>query len=381
MTSSSKHKPSLAAYTVSYDSKSHWSVLSQLHGSIWLKVLPYCIFNVLLTLLLTCFDRSLVNAKHFLEISNQGHSFLSIVVAFLLVSRVNIALGRYNEARNYLGVMYRETRELVQTATVFSIAAIDESAVAWRHEVAYRSLLLLRTAMAVINYPTTQCPAWQVPELNGIERDEIVQAMTQGARWAHAERSEWEVSMRVPVRVAYLLRKTIHSNLLRLADPAYLQVNQENKLLQSVDVFMGGYYGIQGFLMTPVPFPLVQMARMFLFFYVFTVPFVLIGDSSSVIAHCCQAFVLTYGFVGLELVAIELDDPFGDDANDFNNLAVAKIAFEDTYLTILDVDGMAAADRLRHRMEDPNLVQVVSEESWLLKPSATFDESGNVRFL
>lgn len=289
------------------------------------QVLPYCMFNVALTICLTYIDKTIVDAKHYIEISNQGHSFLSIVVAFLLVSRVNIALGRYNEARNYLNIMYRETRELIQTASVLTnnTTTNNETAILWRHELAYRALLLLQMVMTVIRYPTTKIPAWHIPELNGIERDEILETITQRTRWSHPSiepLSEWEQSMQIPVRVAYLLRKTIHSNLTRLPSYAQLQVNQENKLLQSVDSFMGGYYAIQGFLMTPVPFPLVQMARTFLFFYVFTVPFVLIGDSSSVYAHCCQAFVLTYGFVGLELVAMELDDPFGDDANDFKNL-------------------------------------------------------------
>jgi len=44
------------------------------------------------------------------------------------------------------------------------------------------------------------------------------------------------------------------------------------------------------------------MARTFLFLYVFTVPFVMVSDESSKIAHCFTVFLLTYGFVGLEMV-------------------------------------------------------------------------------
>lgn len=60
------------------------------------------------------------------------------------------------------------------------------------------------------------------------------------------------------------------------------------------------------------------MARTFVFLYVFTVPFVMLSDASSDLAHCVMVFLMTYGFVGLETVAIELDNPFGDDPNDFN---------------------------------------------------------------
>jgi hypothetical protein len=36
--------------------------------------------------------------------------------------------------------------------------------------------------------------------------------------------------------------------------------------------------------------------------------------------------VLTYGFMGLETVSIELDNPFGDDDNDFDNLGMAYVS-------------------------------------------------------
>lgn len=34
----------------------------------------------------------------------------------------------------------------------------------------------------------------------------------------------------------------------------------------------------------------------------------------SPIGHVITIFILTYGYVGLEMVAIELDDPFGDSS-------------------------------------------------------------------
>jgi predicted membrane chloride channel (bestrophin family) len=46
-------------------------------------------------------------------ITGQGHSFASMIVAFLVVSRINTTLARYSECRNYIGVMYREASELI----------------------------------------------------------------------------------------------------------------------------------------------------------------------------------------------------------------------------------------------------------------------------
>jgi predicted membrane chloride channel (bestrophin family) len=253
------------------------------------------------------------------NITNQGHSFIALVVAFLLVSRVRIALNRYNHVRACLGTLYRETTELVQNACVLSETPKNTSspdAQQWRHELAYRALILLRTCMAVIDYPVTRTPAWAVPELNGNEMIDVEQN-TFVHRYAHTSRAESEESLRVPIRLAYLLRKTLNSHKKRLVDP--LPVAHVGKIMANIDTTMNGYYGVRQFMTTPVPFPLIQMARTFLFLYVFTVPFVLIGDESSLLSHCFMVFVMTYGFVGLELVAIEMDNPFGDDANDFDN--------------------------------------------------------------
>lgn len=110
------------------------------------------------------------------------------------------------------------------------------------------------------------------------------------------------------------------------------------------------------------------MSRTFLFLYVFTVPLVLLQDDSSNVAHCFMVFLLTYGFMGLEDVAIELDNPFGSDANDFNNNILAETAYEDIYLTVRDVDGPEWADKLRERMHDGSNKEhgLADEQSWLL---------------
>ena len=195
----------------------------------------------------------------------------------------------------------------------------DDMCKQWRVEVAYRTLLLLRTVMAVMDYPTDFVPAWDLAEWSGKELEDIQRRSylnPEVRKLAHEVRSEFEETMRVPIRVSYLLRKSIHSHSYRLRKP--LEVVQESMMYGFVDDIMEGYYGIRTFLTTPTPFPMVQMARTFLFCYVLTIPFALLGDdSTTTLAHCIEVFILTYGFMGLELVAIELDNPFGNDENDF----------------------------------------------------------------
>jgi Bestrophin, RFP-TM, chloride channel len=212
--------------------------------------------NVALMVILIVVDRHYGDPKqHVMNVSALGHTFLSLVVAFLLVSRVNIGLARYNTARDAIGTMYREARELVQGAAVLSNTCHATTDQEWRHEVSYRCLLLLKTAVTVIEFPTDGITPWDTAELNGVELDDVqrhtylVSNSNTNRRWAHGERTVWEEVMRVPIRVAYLIRQSIHSqSSKRLTEP--IPVQQENLLLARVDAFMGGYYNIVKFLTT-----------------------------------------------------------------------------------------------------------------------------------
>ena len=64
-------------------------------------------------------------------------------------------------------------------------------------------------------------------------------------------------------------------------------------------------------------------------------------------------FFITYGFVGLEYVSMELDDPFGDDPNDFDVRGLSEVVFDDIYIAIHDIDGKHAADNLRKNINMP----------------------------
>jgi hypothetical protein len=62
-------------------------------------------------------------------------------------------------------------------------------------------------------------------------------------------------------------------------------------------------------------------------------------------------FIMTYGFMGLELVSTNLDDPVGSDPADLPVVEITKELMEDVFLMISRVDGLDAALRLRDRMK------------------------------
>ena len=67
------------------------------------------------------------------------------------------------------------------------------------------------------------------------------------------------------------------------------------------------------------------MGRTFVFVWAFTLPLALVGDINNIYASSCALFLMTYGFIGIELISIELDDPFGDDPNDLDVMAMAQV--------------------------------------------------------
>mmetsp|Transcript_47348 Transcript_47348/g.71680 ORF Transcript_47348/g.71680 Transcript_47348/m.71680 type:complete len:134 (-) Transcript_47348:404-805(-) len=67
------------------------------------------------------------------------------------------------------------------------------------------------------------------------------------------------------------------------------------------------------------------MARTFIFIYSYALPFALADSMIQPVGAMLVIFFITYGFLGLEFVAMELDDPFGDDPNDFDNLGMARV--------------------------------------------------------
>ena len=132
-------------YAVLYDSSNHWQVLTQMYGSLWPRVLPYCIFNVGIMVLLVYLQ---TNDHIHLAITTQGHTFISLVVAFLLVSRVNTTLGRFQDSRNHLTLMYRKT-------STFKKKKEKE-----RKAISVTSLFGFYMAHNITKFQNTLCLAW-----------------------------------------------------------------------------------------------------------------------------------------------------------------------------------------------------------------------------
>jgi predicted membrane chloride channel (bestrophin family) len=348
---------------IRYESDSHVRVLFQMYGSVWPAVLPYCIVSVSITAIIAYLQSNRIVDLTFA--SSTGHSFMAIMVSFLVVTRANITYARYMESRQYLSDCYRNCRELVQHVCILTLFEDSPSAQEWRRKVAYQTILLLRVTMAAIEFRSSSINTWDVTDENlelltpttpahrrlvSVMPSALTPQNQRISKWAHGERTMADENFRAPIVLAYNLRQAI----LVQRNGEYLEkrmhVNEELKILGFVSDYVTAFHGLKKLITAPFPFPLVQMTRTFLFFWVFSLPLVLVHAIPQPVQVMVIMFFVTYGFLGLEYVSMELDDPFGDDPNDFDDLGMAEIVFEDIYISLYKRDGLGSAEILRDKV-------------------------------
>lgn len=109
-------------FAVHYETRNHWAVITQLHGSVYPYIWKYCVFNVTMMLLdYYVFDDLMT--KHGIKITDKGHTISIFFVAFFCVSRANMALARFNTARSNLGGMLASIRALIDAVVSLVILA------------------------------------------------------------------------------------------------------------------------------------------------------------------------------------------------------------------------------------------------------------------
>mmetsp|Transcript_23059 Transcript_23059/g.35583 ORF Transcript_23059/g.35583 Transcript_23059/m.35583 type:complete len:255 (-) Transcript_23059:835-1599(-) len=170
---------------ISYDSKSHFSILFQMYGSVWRYVWPYCLLNMAITYLVdTLRDKYDID----LTIEDSGHMYVSTLVSFLLVTRVKIAYDRFMSSRKCVDDCLRSARSLIQFMNVFSMRDQSKKARDWRNEVAYRVIILMRVTFAALEFKESGVPAFESSMLrkknqNTTPRNAFTGRHSQGPLW------------------------------------------------------------------------------------------------------------------------------------------------------------------------------------------------------
>jgi putative membrane protein len=220
------------------------------------------------------------------------HSLLGFAISMLLVFRTNTAYERWWEGRKLWGSLINNSRNLAIKLNVLIAPNNLQSRGFFRQIIPIYALALRRHLLK----DTTK---FQLDEL------------------PHPELPDLDTQTHLPNRLADSMLKEI-DKLYKTGQINDIQMLMLNNEWQSFTDICGACERIKN---TPIPFSYSAFIKKFIFIYVITMPFgfaITLGLYTIPIT----AFMF-YVLASLELIAEEIEDPFGKDSND---LPMEKIA-------------------------------------------------------
>ena len=302
-------------------------MIFQLQGSVWPDVLPFCLFNTFVTIVIYILRERGVIDLHF--DGGKGMQYISVLVSFFVVSSISTTYNRYWEARGFVGKALLSASLLADRAAIYSANSQSAKAQVWRDALRERLSQLVKYSMhmiqnergALINVMTTRSEklatgddtTTSLLKKHGLRRTLIANQIDV------LEEKESSGG-----KLASWVDAIIQSNGEYLENP--LIIHEKMDLLSKNSAFLDAFHGLIKFSTTPVPFITTQMGRTITFAWILFLPFVLISDrKSNMWEATAMVFLITYGFAGLTLAEVEMHDPLGHDQNDIETDRYTKV--------------------------------------------------------
>lgn len=221
-----------------------------------------------------------LSEKSFVKNITIMHNMLGFVISLLLVFRTNTAYDRWWEGRKLWGELVNNSRNL---ALKLSVMLKDE------HDRNYFKKLI---------------PSYASVLQKHLANDDTAKMLFEGLVL------EIDQHKHKPNQVAKMLYQKIQDlyEQGKISGDQLLVLNQELKSFTNV---CGACERIKN---TPIPYSYSAFIKKFIFFYIMTLPF---GYVFSLGYYVIPVVVfIFYVLASLELIAEEIEDPFGYDAND-----------------------------------------------------------------
>lgn len=213
------------------------------------------------------------------------HNMLGFVISLLLVFRTNTAYDRWWEGRKQWGALTNNVRNL----------AIKLSAILKEPE----DLRFFRSWI----------PAYAYALAGHLQKEQTRVILFEGVDLDH--------SKHVPNQVARLMLHKIYRlhREGKITGDELITINAE---LQSFTDICGACERIRN---TPIPYSYSAFLKKFIFFYVMTLPFGYVFDVGYLVMPV--VVFIFYVLASLELIAEEIEEPFGTDTNDLPTFRMA----------------------------------------------------------
>lgn len=213
------------------------------------------------------------------------HSLLGFIISLLLVFRTNTAYDRWWEGRKQWGALVNVSRNFALKLTAFkgpkSLLYQELMALDRAYSNVLRHHLRLKEPSVVADF---------LPEfIDQKTRDQL---------------------MHVPNFIAAQMQYRLH----QFKDDEQLDTATYLALLQDVEKFTDICGACERIRKTPIPYTYNIFLKKFIFVYIISMPFAF-APAFGYWAILATVFTF-YTFASLELIAEEIEDPFGEDSND-----------------------------------------------------------------
>jgi len=227
-----------------------------------------------------------------LKMNPSVFSFLGIVLSILLVFRTNTAYDRWWEGRKQWGALVNNCRNLaILVQTAFP-----------KNDMSTRSFMANR----ISNF----CIAFKEHLRQGTKLEELIYVSQE-------ELAVYETKDHVPNHIALEIQQRLHDAYRAEAIGPEDQRNMKEQWQSLLDI-LGACKRIKK---TPIPFSYAVHIRLFIMAYTFLLPFALVATFEYWTVPLVM--FIFYAFMGVQMMAEEIEDPFGLDCNDLPTGTIA----------------------------------------------------------
>ncbi|HEX6179745.1 MAG TPA: bestrophin family ion channel [Chitinophagaceae bacterium] len=273
---------------IAYNPKDWFTFIFRFHkGDTVRRLFPLIIAISVYSLLVAYLELEYWNlsGNKFVRNLSTVHTLLSFVLSLLLVFRTNTAYDRWWEGRKLWGSLVNNSRNLaIKLNAILSSADHDQRLFFKRSIPFYASVLKDHLRSEATRLALDEADH---PELGALDKNKHLPN---------------QVASQIMHRVYLLHRQG------KITGEELINLNAE---LQSFTEICGACERIKN---TPIPFSYSVFVKKFIFFYVMTLPFGFVFSLGYYVIPVV-AFVF-YVLASLEMIAEEIEDPFGGDSND-----------------------------------------------------------------
>lgn len=276
---------------ISYNPKEWFTFIFRFHkADTFRKLLPLMMGIAAFSAVVAYLEINYWNLSENIHIRNIPvmHNLLGFAISMLLVFRTNTAYDRWWEGRKLWGTLVNNSRNL----------AIKLSSILPPEEVGQRTFF------------TKMIPAFAYALHNHLHSEKIRVELFEEDRVHGAILRGIDQNKHIPNQVAHLMIRHVQELYRdkKLTGDQLIILNSE---LTSFTDICGACERIKN---TPIPFSYSVFIKKFIFIYIMTLPFGYVFSLGYLVIPVV-VFVF-YVLASLELIAEEIEDPFGGDAND-----------------------------------------------------------------